>query len=416
MLVYQRVCCFWPIWDRDGKLNPNIILVGFTWLHQSCLHFNTPFLHQCTVNRYCQVQGCLSLREKRSSHYFYWCDHIWFIYDSHMIHIWSGIWNQPRSAKTPRSLIASTWAIQGHLSTTVIRGMPHNGTELAMPQQLKCTSFSASIYYQGGRHCNRWKWILILASQKLPRKTAWFTPSIAKHLWFCAHKIFTRAILLTCHALQVKPRKDPLLGNWTWLIYKMPHVVILAMQRAKDCVEIRRVIYGILWIFKAQLITDCGHTIQFQLGGTLVESDDPTCVSSNKRPTMSVVEIPSSAQTASLPPCPPYVPPGKKSNLLNQIPCLWIMSERVGNPYGPTGPDILTSWLSGRSKCRSWVLCLQALSSAFSPVSVLGIVQNLPAFRAASYLAAVTVSKLQRAVPRSTPNWHVRTGSYRMLK
>ena len=46
----------------------------------------------------------------------------------------------------------------------------------------------------------------------------------------------------------------------------------------------------ILWIFKAQLITDCGHTIQFQLGGTLVESDDPTCVSSNKRPTMSVVE------------------------------------------------------------------------------------------------------------------------------
>ena len=57
----------------------------------------------------------------------------------------------------------------------------------------------------------------------------------------------------------------------------------------------------ILWIFKAQLITDCGHTIQFQLGGTLVEPDDPTCVSSNKRPTMSVVEIPSSAQTAALP-------------------------------------------------------------------------------------------------------------------
>ena len=103
---------------------PNIILVGFTWLHQSCLHFNTPFLHQCTVNRYCQVQGCLPLREKRSSHYFYWCDHIWFIYDSYMIPIWSGIW-KPRSAKTPRSLIASTWAIQGHWSTTVIRGMPH---------------------------------------------------------------------------------------------------------------------------------------------------------------------------------------------------------------------------------------------------------------------------------------------------
>ena len=50
--------------------------------------------------------------------------HIWFIYDSYMIPIWSGIW-KPRSAKTPRSLIASTWAIQGHWSTTVIRGMPH---------------------------------------------------------------------------------------------------------------------------------------------------------------------------------------------------------------------------------------------------------------------------------------------------
>ena len=131
MLVYQRVCCFWPIWDRDGKLNPNIILVGFTWLHQSCLHFNTPFLHQCTVNRYCQVQGCLPLREKRSSHYFYWCDHIWFIYDSYMI------WNL-ESAKIsqdtkkfdcfdmgyPRSLEynchswnASQWNRIGHAST-----------------------------------------------------------------------------------------------------------------------------------------------------------------------------------------------------------------------------------------------------------------------------------------------------------
>ena len=82
------------------------------------------------------------------------------IYDSYMIHIWSGIsQDQPRHQEV--------WLLRPGLSkvTGVQLSFVECRTEwnrMAMPQQFKCTSFSTSIYYEGGRHCNRWKWILIL--------------------------------------------------------------------------------------------------------------------------------------------------------------------------------------------------------------------------------------------------------------
>ena len=111
-------------------------------------------------------------------------------------------------------------------------------------------------------------------------------------------------------------------------------------------------------MFKAQLITDCGHTWSYHPiwnGGSCGIGpckwpSPPVWVATGAQQCQWWRSLPQHKQSR-----PSYVPPpGKKSNLLNKIPCLWMMSERFGT-YGPTGTDILTSWLAGRSYCRSWM-------------------------------------------------------------
>ena len=274
---------------------------------------------------------------------------------------------------------------------------------MATPQQLKCTSFSTSIYYEGGRHCNRWKGIFNISQSKVAPKNSMFH---AKHSQtsavLCAQNFHPCHFAdMPCPSGQATQRPPA----WKLDLADLQDAPCGDPDHATSqrlCGDKACYLWDIYGIFMGYSRPNWSQIV-------VIPSNFNWGVHSRNRTTPPVWVATSAQQCPwwrsppqhKQPPCPPYVPPGKKSNHLNQIPCLWIMSERVGNPYRPTRPDILTSWLSGRSKCRSWVLCLQAPSSAFSPVSVLGIVQNLPAFRAASYLA------LQRAVPRSTPNWHV---------